>query len=87
MAKKSEETKKKTKEEVKQEEKAPEEVKQEEKAPEEKPERYRAKEGYPVFYYKYGVIDHEWRELDVAMPLLMKRRIEDGMIEVESEVQ
>ncbi len=77
MAKKSEETKKKTKEEVK----------QEEKAPEEKPERYRAKEGYPVFYYKYGVIDHEWRELDGAMPLLMKRRIEDGMIEVESEVQ
>lgn len=77
MAKKSEETKKKTKEEVK----------QEEKAPEEKPERYRAKEGYPVFYYKYGVIDHEWRELDGAMPLLMKRRIEDGMIEVESEVE
>lgn len=77
MAKKSEETKKKTKEEVK----------QEEKAPEEKPERYRAKEGYPVFYYKYGVIDHEWRELDGTMPLLMKRRIEDGMIEVESEVQ
>lgn len=77
MAKKSEETKNKTKEEVK----------QEEKAPEEKPERYRAKEGYPVFYYKYGVIDHEWRELDGAMPLLMKRRIEDGMIEVESEVQ
>lgn len=77
MAKKSEETKKKTKEEVK----------QEEKTPEEKPERYRAKEGYPVFYYKYGVIDHEWRELDGAMPLLMKRRIEDGMIEVESEVQ
>lgn len=77
MAKKSEETKKKTKEEVK----------QEEKAPEEKPERYRAKEGYPVFYYKYGVIDHEWRELDGAMPLLIKRRIEDGMIEVESEVQ
>lgn len=77
MAKKSEETKKKTEEEVK----------QEEKAPEEKPERYRAKEGYPVFYYKYGVIDHEWRELDGAMPLLMKRRIEDGMIEVESEVQ
>ncbi len=77
MAKKSEETKKKTKEEVK----------QEEKAPEEKPERYRAKKGYPVFYYKYGVIDHEWRELDGAMPLLMKRRIEDGMIEVESEVQ
>lgn len=77
MAKKSEETKKKAKEEVK----------QEEKAPEEKPERYRAKEGYPVFYYKYGVIDHEWRELDGAMPLLMKRRIEDGMIEVESEVQ
>lgn len=77
MAKKSEETKKKTKEEVK----------QEEKAPEKKPERYRAKEGYPVFYYKYGVIDHEWRELDGAMPLLMKRRIEDGMIEVESEVQ
>lgn len=77
MAKKSEETKKKTKEKVK----------QEEKAPEEKPERYRAKEGYPVFYYKYGVIDHEWRELDGAMPLLMKRRIEDGMIEVESEVQ
>lgn len=73
MAKKSEETKKKTKEEVKQEEKTP--------------ERYRAKEGYPVFYYKYGVIDHEWRELDGAMPLLMKRRIEDGMIEVESEVQ
>lgn len=77
MAKKSEETKKKTKEEVK----------QEEKAPEEKQERYRAKKGYPVFYYKYGVIDHEWRELDGAMPLLMKRRIEDGMIEVESEVQ
>lgn len=77
MAKKSEETKKKTKEEVK----------QEEKAPEEKSERYRAKKGYPVFYYKYGVIDHEWRELDGAMPLLMKRRIEDGMIEVESEVQ
>ena len=77
MAKKSEETKKKTKEEVK----------QEEKVPEEKPERYRAKEGYPVFYYKYGVIDHEWRELDGAMPLLMKRRIEDGMIEVESEVE
>lgn len=76
MAKKSEETKKKTKEEVK----------QEEKAPEEKPERYRAKKGYPVFYYKYGVIDHEWRELDGAMPLLMKIRIEDGMIEVESEV-
>lgn len=77
MAKKSEETKKKTKEEVK----------QEEKAPEEKLERYRAKKGYPVFYYKYGVIDHEWRELDGAMPLLMKRRIEDGMIEVESEVE
>lgn len=77
MAKKSEETKKKTKEEVK----------QEEKAPKEKPERYRAKKGYPVFYYKYGVIDHEWRELDGAMPLLMKRRIEDGMIEVESEVE
>lgn len=77
MAKKSEETKKKNKEEVK----------QEEKVPEEKPERYRAKEGYPVFYYKYGVIDHEWRELDGTMPLLMKRRIEDGMIEVESEVQ
>lgn len=72
MAKKSEETKKKTKEEVKQEE---------------KPERYRAKKGYPVFYYKYGVIDHEWRELDGAMPLLMKRRIDDGMIEVESEVE
>ena len=33
------------------------------------------------------MIDHEWRELDGAMPLLMKRRIEDGMIEVESEVQ
>lgn len=77
MVKKSEETKKKTKEEVK----------QEEKALEEKPERYRAKKGYPVFYYKYGVIDHEWRELDGAMPLLMKRRIEDGMIEVESEVE
>lgn len=77
MAKKSEETKKKTKEEVK----------QEEKASEEKPERYRAKKGYPVFYYKYGVIDHEWRELDGAMPLLMKRRIDDGMIEVESEVE
>lgn len=85
MAKKSEETKKKTKEEVKQEEKAPEVETKE--APEEKPERYRAKEGYPVFYYKYGVIDHEWRELDGAMPLLMKRRIEDGMIEVESEVE
>lgn len=63
----------------------PEEVEQVE-TPEEKPERYRVKKGYPVYYYKYGVIDHEWRELDGYMPSGMKSRIESGYIEVESEV-
>lgn len=62
------------------------EVIEEVETPGEKPERYRVKKGYPTYYYKYGVIDHEWRELDGYMPDSMEERIKAGYIELESEV-
>lgn len=91
MAKKADETKAK----AKADEKAPkadekakvEDVPEVEEEPKEKVERYRAVKDASPFYYRYGTIGHEWCELDGDMPESMAKRIELGLIEVESEVK
>lgn len=85
MAKKADETKAKAKDAEKAP-KADEKAKVEEK-PKEKVERYRAVKDASPFYYRYGTIGHEWCELDGDMPESMVKRIELGLIEVESEVK